>query len=171
MFLYGGEEMPDELNLPPLILLESYKGNFHEYFEAVYEVFKRDFVDSKPNYRGTKLRLKSHPFIDGKEYTFYHFTHDGKTEDDRKPNLRRMERIAWPRPMIDNSENKSLKVWENQRRNKTRILIFHEGENYLIILEMKKKYILPWTAYYIDYPNRKRKLLAEYEEYLKTKTA
>ena len=159
------------MELPALILLRDYKGVFKDFFEAVYLIFVRDFVNSKPIYRGQVLKLKSHPFIDGKEYTFYHFTHDGKIEEERIPNIRRMERIAWPRPLIDNSKNSDLKVWQNKRGNKTRILIFHEKESYLVILEMRKKYILPWTAYLIDFPNRKERLLEEYEQYLKTKTA
>jgi hypothetical protein len=44
--------------------------------------------------------------------------------------MRRMERIAWPRPMIDDSEHNYLKVWRNVRRcqdgTKNRILILHE---------------------------------------------
>lgn len=159
------------MNLPALILLSDYKGVFKDFFEAVYLLFVRDFVNSKPTYRSQVLQLKSHPFIDGKEYTFYHFTHDGKIEAERLPNIRRMERIAWPRPIIINSPDADLKVWENKRGNKTRILILHEKESYLVILEKRKKYILPWTAYLVDYPNQKERLLKEYEEYLKTKTA
>lgn len=159
------------MKLPALLLLSDYKGVFKDFFEAVYLIFVRDFVNSKPLYRGKVLRLKSHPFIDGKEYTFYHFTHDGIIEEERLPNIRRMERITWPRPMIDNSTDSDLKVWENKRGNKTRILVLHEKESYLVILEKRKKYILPWTAYLVDYPNRKKRLLKEYEGYLKTKTA
>ncbi len=160
-----------ELILPDLITLEEYKGDFHAYYEAVYEIFKHDFVDSKPVYRGKKLNLKKHPIVDGKEYTFYHFTHDGNDEKNRVPNLRRMERIGFPRPMIDNSTNPSLKVWRNKRKNKNRILIFHEEERYLVVLDDRVNYILPWTAYYIEYDNRLKKLLREYEEYKNAETA
>jgi hypothetical protein len=163
--------MVEQIKLPALILLGTYNGVFPDYFEAVYVIFKRDFVDSKPVFKNKPLRLKAHPFIDGKEYTFYHFTHSGDIEKERLPDLRRMERIGWPRPMIDNSHNKTLKVWQNKRGNKIRILIFHEIENYLVILEQRKTYILPWTAYYVEYPSRKERLLKEYKDYLKTKTA
>ena len=159
------------MELPALIFLSDHEGVFINYFEAVYSVFVRDFVNTKPSYRSQVLKLKSHPYIDGKEYTFYHLTHDGKIEENRLPNIRRMERIAWPRPMIDNSVDSDLKVWENKRGNKTRILIFHEDESYLVILDKRKKYILLWTAYLVDHPNQKKRLLAEYKQYLKTKTA
>ena len=158
------------MNLPALIFHSDY-DNFNAYFEAVYKIFKKDFVDSKPKFEGAVLGLKSFPLIDGKEYTFYHFTHSGDIENERLPDLRRLERIAWPRPFIDFSDDCELKVWRNNRGNKTRILIFHENESYLVVLEERKDYILPWTAYLVNYPNQKRKLLKEYEDYLKTKTA
>lgn len=162
--------MAKDLTLPEIITLEEFDGNFHNFYEEVYSIFKKDFVDTKPTYRGTKLRLKMHPYIEGKEYTFYHFTHDGDIETERLPNLRRLERIGYPRPIIDNSEHEILKVWKNNRGRHERILILHEQENYIVILEDREDYILPWTAYYIDKEHRMRKLLKEYEAY-KTKTA
>jgi hypothetical protein len=157
--------MTKELTLPQLITLEHFNGNFHDFYEEVYLIFRKDFVNTIPNYRGKKLRLKKHPYIDGKEYTFYHFTHDGDIEKERLPNLRRMERIGYPRPIIENSEHNDLKVWKNKRGNNERILIFHEKEEYLVVLEDRHEYILPWTAYLVDKKHTKRKLLAEYESY------
>ena len=55
--------------------------------------------------------------VDGKEYTYYHFTHSGDIETDRTPDMRRMERMPFPRPMIDNSNSKSLKSMAKQKRN------------------------------------------------------
>lgn len=159
------------LVLPPLVKLEEYVGDAVRYLQAVYNVFVRDFVHSQPQFQGKRLRLKVHPYIDGKEYTFYHFTHDGDIETERIPNLRRMERIPWPKPMIDNSTEPELKIWRNQRGRHERILIFHDVENYLVVLEDRRKYILPWTTIYVDHPNRKKRLLKEYEEYKKTEAA
>lgn len=158
-------------DLPDKIELDEYGGDFSSYLEAVYEIFKNDFVKTKPRYKDKKLRLKKHPLIDGREYTFYHMTHKGNIEKERIPDLRRMERIRWPRPLIDNSTHEYLKVWRNIRRGKggkkERILIFHEKEDYLVILEDRKDYILPWTAYLVEYKNKKQKLLKEYENYKK----
>lgn len=163
--------MQTELLLPPKILLEEYKGDFPIYFEKVYEIFKKDFVDTKPNYRGKHLGLKKYPLVEGKEYTFYHMTHKGNIEKERLPDLRRLERIPFARPIIDFSTDSALKVWENKRNNDKRILIFHDVENYLVVLADRKEYILPWTTYFIEFKNRKEKLLKEYEAYLKAKTA
>ncbi len=155
--------------LPELIELNDVGGDFQKYLEEVYEIFKNDFVNDKPVFRGQRLRLKRHPLIDGREYTFYHMTHSGDIESERNPDLRRMERIGWPRPIIDSSDHPTLKVWRNIRRGqggtKNRILLFHEEENYLVVLDDRGKYILPWTAYLVERNHKKRKLLKEWAHY------
>ncbi|GHT43555.1 hypothetical protein FACS189438_0990 [Bacteroidia bacterium] len=160
-----------ELILPALIELFQYDGNFELYNNAVYEIFKNDFVLNKPVYEGKKLRLKARPYMEGKEYTYYHFTHSGDDESERTPDLRRMERIGFPKPMIDASRSDKLKTWRNRRGTKDRILILHEEEKYLVVLEDRKDYILPWTAYLIEHESRLKRLVKEYEEYKKTETA
>jgi hypothetical protein len=105
--------------------------------------------------------------------TLYVWT--GNVEDERIPDMRRMERIAWPRPMIDNSEHNYLKVWRNVRRGqggtKNRILILHELECYLVVLEDRGDYILPWTAYYLRNSKELGKKIKEYNDYLKAENA
>jgi len=155
--------------LPDIIAIRQFGGNFKEYFEAVYQVFINDFVHNRPVFKGRRLALKKHPLFEGKEYTFYHFTHAGNDEANRKPDLERMERMPWPAPIINNSEHNYLKVWRNQRGTRDRILIFHEKERYLVVLEDRRDYILPWTAYMVNYPNKVRRLLKEYEAYKKPK--
>ena len=49
----------EELELPELILMEDFGGNFDVYNQAVYDVFQQDFIKSRPTFNGTKLRLKS----------------------------------------------------------------------------------------------------------------
>ena len=154
------------MTLPDLIFFETYKGNFALYNEAVYAVFKRDFVKSRPIFQGKKLALKAHPLIDGKEYTYYHFTHSGNVETERIPDMRRMERIGFPKPMIDFSDDEDLKVWRNKRGKSERILILHHAERYLVVLEDRKNYILPWTAYLIEDDSRLQRLLHEYQCYI-----
>ena len=154
--------------LPELIELTQFGGDFNRYLEAIYELFKRDFIDRKPVFRGMRLGLKKYPLSqDGKEATFWHMTSEGDDEDSRMPDLRRMERIQWPAPMINSSTHPYLKVWENTRGSKTNILIFHDAENYLVVLRKAKDYIIPWTAYLIEHQSRKDKLMKEYENYKK----
>ena len=153
--------------LPELIELTQFEGDFNRYLEAVYELFKRDFIDRKPVFRGMRVGLKKYPLYQDKEATFWHMTTEGNDEANRKTDLRRMERIQWPAPMINGSTHPYLKVWENTRGAKTNVLIFHDAENYLVVLRKANGYIIPWTAYLIEYKARKYKLMKEYENYKK----
>ena len=156
------------LTCPNLVLMSGHNNNFTDYNNAVYSIFKSDFVDSKPIFMGTKLGLKKYPIVDGKEYTYYHFTHEGDVENNRLPDIRRMERIAFPKVFIEAVMHSDLLMWRKEIKGKNRILIFHENESYLIVLEDRGEYILPWTAYIIKENSRKRRLLAEYTAYQKT---
>ncbi|MHB8336761.1 MAG: hypothetical protein ACYC49_11085 [Ignavibacteriaceae bacterium] len=163
-----------DYNLSALLTLESFNGDWNKYIESVYATFVNDFVNSKPLFRGTRLRLKSHPFVDGKEYTFYHFTHKGDIENERTPDLRRCERIHWAKPTIEKCDKWKIKIWPQKRHGKDRLCIWLELENepdYIVILDMRRDYILPWTAFVLEYGHEKRKKQKEYEAYLKTRTA
>jgi hypothetical protein len=153
--------------LPPLVLFDDFEGDWKAYLEAIYDFFKQDFVDSKPVFQGRRLGLKRHPLTDDKEATFWHMTQEGGIEDDRTPDLRRCERIRWPKPIIEGVGGDEVKVWWNQRKSEKRICLWCEKENYLVVLADRGDYILPWTAYLVNQPHRKRKLQKEYEAYLK----
>lgn len=160
--------------LPPLVLMGDSGGDWAAYLDKVYHFFVADFVDSKPSYMGRRLGLKRHPIIDGKEATFWHMTSEGEIEADRTPDFRRMERIRWPKPVIENTEERQdapvVKVWRNVRsKNETRILIWVETEQYLVVLADRGDYILPWTAYQVTRSHQQRKLQKEYEKYWKSK--
>ncbi|MGC1509863.1 hypothetical protein [Ketobacter sp.] len=156
--------------LPPLILFADNGGDWDTYLESVYQVFVTDFVDDKPCYLGKRLGLKRHPVVEGKEATFWHMISEGVIEKDRIPDFRRMERICWPKPIIENTEEREdapvVKVWRNLRsKNDSRILLWVESEQYLVVLADRGKYILPWTAYQVTRGHQQRKLQKEYEKY------
>ncbi len=157
--------------LPPLVLFGDYGGDWEQYVEAIYAYFKEDFIDNKLEFRGRRLGLKRHPLSNGKEATFWHLISEGIDEASRTPDLRRCERICWPRPVVENSEDNIVKVWTNVRRStkgiETRICLWLETQEYLVILADRKTYILPWTAYVVDKPHQKRKLQKEFEDYQK----
>ena len=157
------------LELPKLIELSEFGGDFAQYLEAVYEIFTEEFIRNRPSFRGVRLGLKKFPISDGKEATFWHMTSEGDDEQNRLPDLRRLERIRWPSFIINSSEHPYLRVWENTRGTKTNVLILHEAENYVVILRKGNGYLLPWTAYLIEHEWRKKKFLKEYEEYVKSK--
>ena len=148
--------------LPALVLFEDYEGNWERYLTALYILFRKDFVESKPSFQGVKLALKRYPVIQGKEATFWHFISEGVDEAERTPDLRRCERIRWPRPIIENESEPVVKIWENERRGEQRICLWLEDQEYLVILAKRGNYILPWTAYMVTHSHQKRKLEQEY---------
>ncbi len=153
--------------LPPLVLLDDFEGDWQAYLDAIYDFFKQDFVNYKPVFQGRRLGLKRHPLSLNKEATFWHMIQEGGIEDDRTPDLRRCERIRWIKPIIEGVGGDEVKIWWNQRNSEKRICLWYEKENYLVILADRGNYLLPWTAYLVEQPHRKRKLQKEYEACLK----
>jgi hypothetical protein len=99
----------------------------------------------------------------GKEATFWHLTSTGTGEASRLPDLRRCERIRWPRPVIDKSTDHPVSVWANKRGGEDRICLWIRGDNYLVVLARRKGYLLPWTAYCVEQEHTRRKLEREFE--------
>ena len=157
--------------LPPLVLLSDHSGDWEKYLQAVYTFFEQDFVKSRPSFQGVSLQLKRHPVIQGKEATFWHLISEGKTEEDRTPDLRRCERIRWPRPFIENDKEPLMKMWSNTRYGEERICLWLEEVEYLVVLAKRSGYILLWTAYTTSQPHQKRKLQKEYEAFKKAGAA
>lgn len=153
--------------LPALALFEEYGGDWNRYLDALYAFFKRDFIDSRPAYNGVTLALKRHLVIQNKEATFWHIISEGDSEADRVPDMRRCERIRWPRPVIEHSGDTAIKIWANERRGEKRICLWLEDAEYLVILAERKGYILLWTAYAVEQEHSKKKLRKEYAAAIK----
>ena len=151
--------------LPPLLYLNEFGGNWDAYLDAIYAYFKQDFIDNNPIFMGRRLGLKRYPLSYGKEATFWHMVQSGVTEEDRTPDLRRCERIRWPKPIIEHHDDPAIKIWRNQRRRENRVCLWLEQENYLVVLADRGAYILPWTAYLVEKPHMRRKLRKEYTNY------
>ena len=151
--------------LPELVLFSEYNNEWPQYEEALYAFFRKDFILSRPRFSGVRLGLKRYPYEYGKEATFWHMISEGNKEDDRTPDLRRCERIRWPKPVIEHAEEVVIKAWENKKRGETRICLWLESQEYLVILARRKGYVLLWTAYPVTENHRKAKLRREYEAY------
>lgn len=157
--------------LPPLVLFQNYGGDWTRYVEALYRYYKQDFVDSSCSFRGLRVERKRLPIEQRKEATFWHLISEGRREKDRLPDLRRCERIRWPRPIIEHADEPVIRVWENKRKRETRICIWFEDVEYLVVLALRKRYVLLWTAYPVTRSHTKRKLQKEYEAYAKANAA
>lgn len=153
--------------LPAIIELEQFSGNFEKYLEAIYQRFKRDFVRSRPEFKDLRVGIKRYPAIRGKEATFWHLISEGTSESERIPDLRRCERIGWPKSMIERFEESEVKCWFNVRRgNERRWVIWVESAEYLVVLAERAGYFILWTAYQVTREHQKQKQRREYEEFL-----
>ena len=153
-------------------------GNWKQYQERIYSIFKQDFIDSVPLYESVNVNIKHYPIEYGKEEAFYHVTcKDYNNCGDRVPDLRRCERIRWVRAFIENNCNlmmceecEGIKTWRERYKNKTRVHILLEEEKYMVVLEHRpqtenhKEYFLLITAFYFDYDNALKKQLNHYEQ-------
>jgi len=153
--------------LPDLVPFETYGGNWNKYVNALYDFYKKDFIEDKPTFRGKKLRIRKYPQFKNKDRTFWHIIQEGKIEVERIPDIRRCERIRWPKPMIEHYNYKEIKTWEDYRRGEIRICIWFESVDYLVVLAKRKKYILFLTSYPTDRNHTRRKLLKACERYYK----
>lgn len=156
-----------QCNIPDIIELSSFGGNYKKYEDAVYSAFLQCTQDKTFTFQGQEIGYKRHPEFKDKPATFWHIISEGKDEPNRMPNLRRYERIKWPFHLITHCANAcpELLIWENTRKSHTNVLIFCPRLDYLVVLTKRNGYLLLWTAYPITYKNQRNKLMKEYREY------
>jgi hypothetical protein len=152
--------------LPDALQYADFHGDWGEFLATVYQIFERDFKQSRPSYEG-KTVVHDTRIEDGKEVGFWHITcrYEARTHA-RETDLRRCERIPWPRPMIEHSTDRSLSVRKNKRKKpgsprQTRVLIWLENLDYLVVLAERPKAMILVTAYCTDIESHKEKLRKE----------
>lgn len=164
--------MNDEIPawLPSLILFEDYKGVWDLYINAVYKHFQKDFVESRPFFQGRPISVRFHPSYDGKGATFWHLVSEGSQESERIPDLRRCERILWPRPIIESKGFMNVKVWDTTRpwrgQNQRRVNIALEDFSYIVVIAENQRGFDLVTAYVVEKSYKRDKLRRECEIFL-----
>jgi hypothetical protein len=159
------------LQLPDLIELSAFGGDWSSYIDHLYSIFERDFVQHR-------LKFMSMPIVfdtrlhKGKCEGFWHITSSfDEQTNQRNPDLRRCERVPWPKPIVNNSADPLVSIWENIRGKKSNIMIYLESHDYLIVLIKRKNVFVLATAYFINQAHTRKKLKKERNAYLKAKTA
>ena len=153
--------------LPDALWYSDFDGDWEKFLATVYQIFERDFKKSRPSYRGFPLKYDSR-IEDGKEAVFWHLIsqYDKKTGN-REMDLRRCERIPWPSPIIEHSQDKQLSGWKNKRGKEIRILLWLEEMDYLVVLKESRNTVILLTAYCTDRDHTRNKLRSERETGLK----
>ena len=162
-----GSEFPSWL--PELVLLENYKGNWNIYIEVIYKFFHKDFVESRPFFQNVPIFVRYHPSYEEKGVTFWHLISEGDQESERTPDLRRCERIRWPRSLIENANSLDIKIWEtfrpwkNQKQRRINFALNNFG--YLVVIAESSKGFNLITAYHLEKSHRREKLRREFESF------
>lgn len=165
--------------IPELEYYDSYKvedssKSWMIYQEAIYNIFKHDFVDSQPYFESKPVNIRKAPIEYNKEEAFFHITcQDYQKDGERMPDFRRCERIRWVRAFIENYDCDislcdgcdGVKVWEEPYNNTKRIHLLLEEERYIVVIERRAQYYLLITAYYFDHEHALEKKLKKYEKY------
>lgn len=163
--------------LPDLHLLEDAGGDWTRYVEQLHRQFLADFVASVPRWPGKDVRLKRHPEHDGKSATFWHMISEGSSEADRTPDMRRCERIAWPRPIMDEFDDAApgttqcrIRWWTEFRGTETRYHLAPDDFSYVVVVADRGAFVLPWTAYFVEHTHRREKLRRKWREFWSQKS-
>ncbi|MDI6766155.1 MAG: hypothetical protein QME52_04955 [Bacteroidota bacterium] len=147
--------------LPELFPVEPWTNNT---YDLLYEVFKKDFVESRPILFGKEIWY--FPEIEnGKLKIFWHLTsREDQTTRERLPDFRRSERLPWARPIIEHYTDHEILIWNYEEGDgDIHTYIWLRNYDYLLIL---KKYkdggcrII--TSYWIEYEDYKNKLQKKY---------
>lgn len=153
--------------LPDLVLFEDFGGDWSKYVDVLYKFFEKDFILDKAYIQNIPVNLLKGKSYERKECAFWHIISEGSEEEKRQPDLRRCERIRWPRPIIEHSIDEKILVWENIRGSDIRTLLWFEEFEYIVILIKRKRYFLLLTAYPVFEEHQKVKFKKDYIKYKK----
>lgn len=144
-------------------------GDDASYIAALYAVFQRDFMTHQAHFGSHPLALKHYPPVSGYPHIFYHMLTHGSDEATRTLDIPRCERLPWARPTVECAHIWGLRCWEQCRSGKSRVcveLAVENGDYYYLILDVRRSYVLLWTAYYANYQHEVAKKNREYQQWL-----
>lgn len=141
----------------------------HDTYDALYRLFRRDFIESQPVYQ--RHIVWFFPEIeDGKEQIFWHLTsRNDKETGERLPDPRRSERLPWVRSTLDQAQRPEVLAWDHEEADGTiKTYVWLENYDFVVILKKypdgRRRLI---TAFWVEYSNAKRKLRKKYERRLR----
>lgn len=146
-----------------------FPGEWGPYEEALYAIFTETLLNSDIYFQGAPVAIKKHPEYKGKHFSFWHLISEGEKEEERTPDLRRCERLAWISWIIKNCDNcTDISWWENKRGSQKHIVIWYEKVKYAVILAKRNSYYLLKSAY-VATPNRVKIFNKERDGFRKNK--
>lgn len=159
-------------------------NNLPSEIDLAYNVFCNDFISSTPTFNGFPVRVRRYP-EDKQKNRYFSFNHittkdysriNNKNSSEytkREPDIRRIERIAWVRKIIEHPvcspkldcNCEGIKTWYEEYKGTYRVNIMLESENFMIVLEKENKdaeFYLLITAFYFNNDYEKNKRIKKY---------
>lgn len=142
--------IPEIIDVPEKLNIDNYK----KYEDDLYQILKQDFVDHEVIFLGKRVYLDFNKIENGKSDTFFHVVCGDKKA---YPNFRRMERIKFPRQIIENYnectsciESCKIKMFYKKIKGKHRYHLFSKEYRYMVVLEDEGKRMKLVTSFYVD---------------------
>ncbi|MBQ6293768.1 MAG: hypothetical protein IJK77_07875 [Lachnospiraceae bacterium] len=156
--------------LPSRINFSLFRGDISAYYDALYKIFRRDFIENEVTYLGKRVDIIHEKYFSGRERSFWHLISEGGRDEERMVYNVRSSYLPYARALIMDTviDCRDYKTWikyhDQSKRN--RHYIWCQRENYLVILEERKVGFKLITAYPVE-----EYMVKKYEkEYNKTKT-
>lgn len=149
----------EPFRLPDLLLFEDHGNRWPDYEEALWGQFRRDFLLYHPQLDGLPIWFNRTLAQNGKEQGFWHLTDSGSDiEADRVPDMRRCERLAWVRYVLDHADSAHVLSSEEGTSKGIKRRLTLDDFSYLIVLKRARTHYFLVTAYHIEYEHERRKL-------------
>ena len=159
-------------SLPSRLEWRMFGGDFSKYEEALYEVFKRDFLRIPLTYMGKPVDIIHEKYYNRKERSFWHIISEGDEDINRSLNIERCASLPWARPLIeDDNSCEKYRTWVkfHDKSKKDRYYIWCTEVNYMVILEDRNIHYKLITAYNV-LPYKVNSYKKDYLKYGQTKT-
>lgn len=148
------------MNAPPdLFPFPRNVDEWEQYLDQIYETYLDTLIRPGLTLWEKPLRARFNPPYKEKHFGFWHLISEGENEEDRTPDPRRCERIAWVRWVIDNADEDGVLCWERavttRKGLRTRWTLWARAYDFVVVVEERPNYILLITAFQVK-PHRKR---------------
>jgi hypothetical protein len=150
--------VPDADWLPDL---ETFSGEWQPYEDKIYAIYVADFITREASWRSKRITLRFNPPYKDKSFTYWHLTSESDGKGDRIPDLRRCERIRWPKAIIQAPPD-AVRSWAQQRDKVERIGIAVPDFSYVLFLQPAEDRAHLLTAYYVERPSRREQYRNEW---------
>lgn len=138
-----------------------------DWIDGLYGIFTESFVENPCYFKGM-LVWPIKDKIDGqREEGFWHMITREYTKDNRFVDPLRAERLVWVRPLLEHSDDPSVKTFKVLHNGKKeRIYVWIESCDFLVVLEPMRngRGVLLITAFHLDGQNERDKYNKLYDQ-------